>query len=193
MYKNFNEGMIEVITGPMFSGKSEELLRRIRTLEYAKLKPLVIKPKFDIRFSDNEIVSRSGSRHKTIVLQNISEVYELLKNSQYKAIAIDEANFFGAELIEVAKNLANSGYLVIISGLDQDYLQRPFSPIPELLAMAERITKLQAVCIICQHAASTSFRKVKNNETNLLGDVNEYEARCRKCHNLGLKSQKNTK
>ncbi|WP_027122942.1 thymidine kinase [Metamycoplasma spumans] len=189
MYKIFNEGMIEIITGPMFSGKSEELLRRLRTLEYAKLKPLVIKPKFDTRFSEEEIVSRSGVRHKTHILSDIREVYDLLKFDTYKAIVIDEAHFFGKDLVAVADNLANLGYLVIIAGLDQDYLRRPFGPIPDLLAIAERVTKLQAICVVCQHAASTSFRKIESNQQNLLGNYHEYEARCRKCHNKGEKQK----
>ncbi|TPR53708.1 thymidine kinase [Metamycoplasma neophronis] len=190
MYKIFNEGMIEVITGPMFSGKSEELLRRLRTLEYAKLKPLVIKPKFDTRFSAEEIVSRSGISHKTHILDNIKDIYDLLKQDSYKAVVIDEAHFFGHDLVLVADDLANLGYLVIIAGLDQDYLRQPFGPMPELMAIAERVTKLQAICVVCQHAASTSFRKVASNKTNLLGNYHEYEARCRKCHVHGEKMKK---
>jgi len=189
MYKTFNDGMIEVITGPMFSGKSEELLRRVRTLEYAKMLPLLIKPEYDNRFSDDEIVSRCGVRRKTHSLKNINDVYELLKQDKYKAIIIDEAHFFGNSLIEVADDLANKGYLVIVAGLDQDYLRKPFGPIPALMAMAERVTKLQAICVVCQHAASTSFRKDSSNEQNLIGDYNEYEARCRKCHIMGQKQK----
>ncbi|TPE57987.1 thymidine kinase [[Mycoplasma] falconis] len=189
MYKNFNEGMIEVITGPMFSGKSEELLRRLRTLEYAKLKPLVIKPQFDTRFSSKEIVSRAGVKHQTHVLSDINEVYQLLRLDKYKAVVIDEAHFFSLDLVSVADDLANKGYLVIVAGLDQDYLRKPFGPIPNLLAIAERVTKLQAICVICQHAASTSYRKVSSDESHLLGNTQEYEARCRKCHNLGIKNK----
>ena len=189
MYKVFNDGMIEVIVGPMFSGKSEELLKRLRTLEYAKLTPLVIKPKFDSRFSETEIVSRSGVKHDTHTLSNIREVYDLLKNKEYKAILIDEAHWFNDELVDVADDLANKGYLVIVAGLDMDYLRRPFGPMPKLLAIAERITKLQAICVVCQHAASTSFRKSASSELNVLGDIDIYEARCRKCHNLGMKKK----
>ncbi|AWX42837.1 thymidine kinase [Metamycoplasma cloacale] len=189
MYKIFNEGMIEVITGPMFSGKSEELLRRLRTIEYAKLKPLVIKPSFDTRFSDNEIVSRAGIKSKTHCLKNIKEIYELLKEDQYKAVVIDEAHFFDETLVEVADDLANRGYLVIIAGLDQDYTRKPFGCIPQLLAIAERVTKLQAICVQCQHAASTSYRKIKSDQQNVLGNYQEYEARCRKCHIKGSTSK----
>ncbi|AWX69298.1 thymidine kinase [[Mycoplasma] anseris] len=187
MYKTFNEGMIEVIVGPMFSGKSEELLKRLRILEYAKFKSLVVKPVFDKRFSETEIVSRCGVRHKTHTIENANQIYDLLKQDDYQAVLIDEANFFGNDLIEVADNLANKGLLVIISGLDQDYKRRPFGPMPQLMAIAERVTKLQAICVVCQHAASTSFRKIESDETQVLGNFNEYEARCRKCHNKGIK------
>ncbi|AZG68696.1 thymidine kinase [Mycoplasma struthionis] len=188
MYKIFNEGMIEVITGPMFSGKSEELLRRLRTLEYAKLKPLVIKPKFDTRFSSEKIISRSGVSHETHVLEDINDLYLLLKKDpEIKAVVIDEAHFFNQDLVKVADDLANKGYLIIVAGLDQDYLRQPFGPIPNLLAIAERVTKLAAICVKCQHAASTSFRKIKDNSQHLLGDQDEYEVRCRKCHVKGMK------
>lgn len=185
MYKTFNDGMIEIITGPMFSGKSEELLKRLRILEYAKLKPLVIKPIFDNRFSENNIVSRSGVKHITHSIKNIEEIYALLEKDTYKAILIDEAHFFSESIVEIADDLANKGYLVIISGLDLNYLRKPFNHMAKLMAIAERVTKLQAICVICQHAASTSFRKIKSDKINLLGDVDEYEARCRKCHIVG--------
>ncbi|MBN0970678.1 thymidine kinase [Mycoplasma phocoeninasale] len=187
MYKNFNDGMIEIITGPMFSGKSEELLKKIRILEYAKLKPLVIKPTFDNRFSDDSIVSRAGTKNKTFTIKEPKEIYELLLKDKYKAILIDEAHFFDKSLVNIADDLANKGYLIIIAGLDQNYLREPFGPMPELMAIAERITKLQAICVKCQHAASTSFRIVKSDKEHLLGDVSEYEARCRKCHYRNIK------
>ncbi|WP_330463695.1 thymidine kinase [Metamycoplasma gateae] len=190
MYKKFSNGMIELITGPMFSGKSEELLRRLRTLSYAKFNSLLIKPEYDNRFSEDEIVSRSGLKEKTHTLKNINDIYNLLKNDKYQAILIDEAHFFGQDLIKVADDLANLGYLLIIAGLDQDYLRRPFSPISDLMAMAETVTKLQAVCVVCQNIATTSYRKIKNNELNYIGDFNEYEARCRRCHILANKVKK---
>lgn len=190
MYKKFSNGMIELITGPMFSGKSEELLRRLRTLSYAKFNSLLIKPEYDNRFSEDEIVSRSGLKEKTHTLKNINDIYNLLKNDKYQAILIDEAHFFGQDLIKVADDLANLGYLLIIAGLDQDYLRRPFSPISDLMAVAETVTKLQAVCVVCQNIATTSYRKIKNNELNYIGDFNEYEARCRRCHILANKVKK---
>lgn len=190
MYKKFSNGMIELITGPMFSGKSEELLRRLRTLSYAKFNSLLIKPEYDNRFSEDEIVSRSGLKEKTHTLKNINDIYNLLKNDKYQAILIDEAHFFGQDLIKVADDLANLGYLLIIAGLDQDYLRRPFSPISDLMAIAETVTKLQAVCVVCQNIATTSYRKIKNNELNYIGDFNEYEARCRRCHILANKVKK---
>ncbi|RMA79113.1 thymidine kinase [Metamycoplasma subdolum] len=189
MYKNFNEGMIEVITGPMFSGKSEELLKRLRILEYAKLKPLVVKPQFDSRFSREKIVSRSGVSHETFTIKNSKDIFDLLKKDSYKAVLIDEANFFDDGLVEVADELANRGYLVIVAGLDQNFMRKPFGPMASLMAIAERVTKLQAICTICQHAASTSFRKVSSKIEHLLGDEDEYEARCRKCHLKGEKAK----
>lgn len=190
MYKNFSKGMIEIITGPMFSGKSEELLRRLRTLSYAKFNSLIIKPKYDNRFSENEIVSRCGLKHKTFSIKKIEEIYNLLNKQKYQAVLIDEAHFFGLDLINIADDLANKGYLVIIAGLDQDYQRRPFEPIPSLMAIAETVTKLQAICVVCQNIASTSYRKAKSDDLNYLGDYNEYEARCRKCHLLGEKVKK---
>ena len=181
MYKTFNNGMIEIITGPMFSGKSEELLRRLRTLEYAKFTSLVIKPDFDTRFSNKKIVSRAGNEHITHTIKDIEEIYDLLKEKNYNAILIDEAHFFSNKLVDVANELANKGYLVIVAGLDLNFKMQPFENIAHLMALAERVTKLQAVCMVCQHAASTSFRKVKVDEVNFLGDHSEYEARCRKC------------
>ncbi|MGX9372898.1 thymidine kinase [Mycoplasma sp. 3398] len=190
MYKRFSKGMIEIITGPMFSGKTEELLRRLRTLSYAKFNSLVIKPEYDNRFSDSEIVSRCGLKERTFSIKRIEDIYELLDKAKYDAILIDEAHFFGNNLISVADDLANKGYLIIIAGLDQDYRRQPFGPMPNLMAIAETITKLHAICVICQNVATTSYRKIKNKSLNLLGNYNEYEARCRKCHLLGENVQK---
>ncbi|WGI36788.1 thymidine kinase [Mesomycoplasma lagogenitalium] len=185
MYKKFSEGMIEVITGPMFSGKSEELLKRIRILEYANIKTLVIKPNFDTRFSENEIISRSGAKISTHSVSSADEIRELFKKKNYKAVAIDEVHFFNKDVLTLINELADDGIRVIVSGLDLDYLRRPFGIMPYLLSMAETITKLQAVCVRCKNAASTSFRKVNSRNLKMLGDIEEYEARCRSCHIKG--------
>ncbi|UWD34323.1 thymidine kinase [Mesomycoplasma molare] len=185
MYKKFSDGMIEVITGPMFSGKSEELLKRIRILEYANIKTLVIKPAFDNRFSDDEIISRSGAKISTHNANNAEEIKELFSKKNYKAIAIDEVHFFNKEVLNLICELADDGVRVIVSGLDTDYLRRPFGIVPSLLSMAENVTKLHAVCVKCKNAATTSFRKINNKSIKLLGDTEEYEARCRSCHIKG--------
>ncbi|PYF43081.1 thymidine kinase [Metamycoplasma alkalescens] len=185
MYKKFSDGMIEVITGPMFSGKSEELLKKLRTLSYAKFDALVIKPDFDSRFSKDEIVSRCGLKEKTFTIKDIKDIYSLLEKKKYQAILIDEAHFFSNELVDVVDDLANKGYLIIVAGLDQDYQRKPFGPIPNLMAIAEKVTKLQAICVVCQNIATTSYKKINNHQLHFLGDYDEYEARCRKCHNKG--------
>ncbi|MBN3535056.1 thymidine kinase [Mycoplasma procyoni] len=185
MYKKFSEGMIEVITGPMFSGKSDELLKRIRILGYANIKTLVIKPVFDNRFSENEIISRSGSKIATHNASSADEIRELFEKGNYKAVAIDEIHFFSKDILGLIGELADDGVRVIVSGLDMDYLRRPFGIMPSILAMAEHVTKLQAICVKCKNAATTSFRKGNSRSLKLLGDIEEYEARCRSCHIKG--------
>ncbi|VEU59697.1 thymidine kinase [Mesomycoplasma neurolyticum] len=182
MYKKFYKGMIEVITGPMFSGKSDELLKRIRILKYANIETLVIKHKFDKRFSDEEIISRTGAKVKAKSASNIEEIKKLFNPRIHQAIAIDEAQFFQKDLVNFINEKADQGIRIIVSGLDMDYLRRPFGIMPQILAIAEHITKLQAICLQCKKAASTTFRKTKSNALKVLGDVDEYEARCRNCH-----------
>ncbi|MBG0730566.1 thymidine kinase [Mycoplasma sp. 'Moose RK'] len=182
MYKKFFEGLIEVITGPMFSGKSDELIKRVRILSYANIKTLVIKPLIDDRFSKCEIVSRSGLRIPTYSAQTTKEIKELFGLEKYQAIAIDEIQFFDSEVVEFLDQLANKGIRVIVSGLDQDFRRRPFGNLPNLMAIAESVTKLQAVCVICKRAATTSARKTNSDQQTLIGDNFEYEARCRACH-----------
>lgn len=187
MYRKFSEGMIEVITGPMFSGKSDEILKRIIILNYANVKTIIFKPTIDNRFSETEIVSRSGAKMKAYNVKNSQEIRKIIegKKSKYKAIAIDEVHFFDRDLVNLVDELANQGYRVMLSGLDQDFLRRPFGIMPQLLAIAEQVTKLQAVCLNCKNAASTTFRKNKKTNVRLIGDVDEYESRCRSCHIKG--------
>ncbi|MBN4089244.1 thymidine kinase [Mycoplasma enhydrae] len=190
MNEKYNKGSIEIITGPMYSGKSEELLRKFKTLWYVGFNSLIIKPKFDNRFSETEIVSRAGTKCDTYTLEDINEIYSLLKKEHYDSILIDEAHFFSEDIIKIADDLANKGYLVVIAGLDQDYLHKPFGPMPQLMAIAERVTKLNAICVICKNLASMSYRKIDSEEQRLLGDYNEYEPRCRRCYNLGKNIKK---
>ncbi|CAL59401.1 Thymidine kinase [Mycoplasmopsis agalactiae] len=187
MYLKNGLGQLEVITGPMFSGKTEELLKRINILKIAGINSLVIKPKFDTRFSENEIVSRTGAKHKAI---NVSSSKEILDHwsTKYMCVAIDEVNFMDEDILSVIEELIYKGVKVICSGLDMDFKRRPFDVMAKVLASADSILKLKAVCLECKSDAGFSFRKVKSDELNLLGD-SEYEARCRICHIKGEKEK----
>ena len=174
-----NVGWIEVICGPMFSGKSEELIRRLRRAMIARKRVEVFKPTIDDRYSDDEIVSHGDLRMKSQVVKDAAEITGRL-DWRSEVIGIDEANFMGPELVEVAQRLADSGKQVIISGLDTDYLGRPFAPIPDLLAHAESITKTLAICVRCGAPANRTQRLVDHADRLLVG-ANDYEARCRLC------------
>ncbi|WP_027120742.1 thymidine kinase [Mycoplasmopsis lipofaciens] len=178
-----SEGFLQVITGPMFSGKTEELLKRIKILQIAEIETLVVKPKFDNRFSETELVSRTGAKIKA---KNIEKADDILKlwNNKYRAVAIDEINFLNEDIIPVIEELLLKGVNVICSGLDMDFLRRPFGITPKLLAIADKVTKLKAVCLKCKKNAGFSFRKINVNDLNCLGDET-YEARCRICHIKG--------
>lgn len=190
MFRRSPKGLIEVITGPMFSGKTEELIKRVRILEYAEIKTLVIKPEIDNRISGNKIISRSGVETRTEIIKNANEILKLW-NDSYNAIIIDEVQFFDNTLIPIIENLAAKGKRVIISGIDTDYNMKPFGIMPYLLAIADDIVKLVAVCLICKNAASKSFRKSNEKEITKIGDKDEYEARCRACHVAGTKKKSN--
>ncbi|AMD81089.1 thymidine kinase [Mycoplasmopsis canis PG 14] len=177
------EGTLEIITGPMFSGKTEELLKRIKILEITEINTMVFKPSFDTRFDAKKIVSRTGAKTKAIVIKNSKEILDHW-NEEYKAVAIDEVNFLDEGIFEVIDKLVLSGVRVIASGLDMDFLRRPFGVTPGLLAIADEVKKLKAVCLVCKSDAAFSFRKENNEQLNVLGDQ-EYEARCRRCHILG--------
>ncbi len=183
-----NIGWIEVICGPMFSGKSEELIRRLRRSMIARKRVQVFKPAIDTRYSDDEIVSHGDVRMKSEV---VSEAGEILTRMDWRTevIGVDEANFMGPGLIEVAGRLADSGKKVIIAGLDTDYMGRPFSPIPELLALAESITKTLAICMRCGNPAKHTQRLVDSNDLIVVGASGMYEARCRRCFEPGVPKQ----
>ena len=173
-------GWIEVVAGCMFSGKTEELIRRLRRAKIAKLDVKIFKPKIDNRYSENEIVSHSEQSLPSIIVEDSNSILELAVDAQ--VIGIDEAQFFDNNLIEVCNQLANDGKRVIVAGLDQDYRGIPFEPIPQLLAIAEYITKTLAICVNCGNPADKTQRKIKSGERVLVGASDSYEARCRKCH-----------
>lgn len=175
-----NTGWIEVIAGCMFSGKTEELIRRLRRAKIAKLNVKVFKPKIDNRYSDNQIVSHSEQSLPSIIVENPFEILDLSEDAH--VVGIDEAQFFSNELVDVANKLADQGKRVIIAGLDMDYRGIPFEPMPQLLAVAEYITKTLAICVNCGNPADRTQRKIASNERVLVGAADSYEARCRKCH-----------
>jgi thymidine kinase len=172
-------GWIEVVVGCMFSGKTEELIRRLRRAEIAKQKVMVFKPKIDNRYSSDHIVSHSEARLKSLVVENSSEVEQLSQGAQ--VIGIDEGQFFDVGIVEVAERLANQGKRVVIAGLDQDYRGKPFEPMPQLLAVAEYITKTLAICVVCGNPADRTQRTIASSERVVVGAKDSYEARCRRC------------
>jgi len=173
-------GWIEVITGCMFSGKTEELIRRLRRAQIAKQKVKIFKPKIDARYSDNSIVSHNEQSLPSILIEDINEVLKYSDDAQ--VIGIDEAQFFNEEIVSICNSLASQGKRVIVSGLDQDYTGKPFEPVPQLLAVAEYITKQHAICVVCGNPADKTQRKTTESERVIVGAADIYEARCRKCH-----------
>ena len=180
-------GWIEVICGSMFSGKSEELIRRLRRAQIARQKVQIFKPKFDTRYGEDEIVSHSEMR---IPSRNVQSSVDLLHmvDDNTEVVGIDEGQFFDAELPAICNTLASRGKRVIVAGLDQDYLGKPFEPMPQLLAIAEYITKTLAICMVCGNPANHTQRLVANSDRLLLGAQGTYEARCRRCFDPALAS-----
>ena len=173
-------GWIEAICGSMYSGKTEELIRRLRRSEIAKQKVTIIKPQIDTRYSDNHIVSHSDLKIPSIPVKSASEILE--KAMDADVVGIDEAQFFGMELVDVCQTLADKGKRVIVAGLDQDYRGEPFEPIPELLAISEYITKTLAICMVCGNPANRTQRTTEDEERVIVGGTKIYEARCRNCY-----------
>ena len=173
-------GWIEVIAGCMFSGKTEELIRRLRRAQIAKQTVKIFKPRIDTRYSESDIVSHNEQSLPSILISDINEVTEFAKDAQ--VIGIDEAQFFSNDIIDICNKLANEGKRVIVAGLDQDYKGVPFEPMPHLLAIAEYITKTLAICVVCGNPADKTQRKTKSSERVIVGASDIYEARCRKCH-----------
>lgn len=183
-----NIGWIEVICGPMFSGKSEELMRRLRRAMIARRRVQVFKPVIDTRYSANEIVSHGDIRMKSEIVDSAADILKVL-DWRTQVVGIDEANFLGPELVEVANQLADSGKQVLLAGLDTDFMGRPFAPVPELLAHAESITKTLAICMRCGNPAKHTQRLVESDDLIVVGAAGMYEARCRRCFEPGVPKQ----
>ncbi len=186
-------GWIEVICGSMFSGKTEELIRRVRRAQIARQRVELFKPVIDKRYSDNEIVSHDAQKLPSRVVKDANEIIPLSLEAQ--VVAIDEAQFYKKNLVVVCKTLANMGKRVIVAGLDTDYRGEPFEPIPQLLAISEYITKTHAICVTCGNPANFTYRKSKSENQVLIGTSDIYEARCRNCfeappENKGAKEKK---
>lgn len=180
-----NTGWIEVICGPMFSGKSEELIRRLRRARIARRRVQVFKPAIDLRYSADEIVSHTDARLKAEVVNSGSEILSRL-DWRTQVVGVDEANFMGGEMVDIAQQLADSGKQVVIAGLDTDYLGRPFPPMPDLLALAESISKMLAICMRCGNPAKHTQRLVESGDLIVVGATGMYEARCRRCFEPGI-------
>lgn len=189
MYIKQRDGWIEVITGPMFAGKTEELIRRVKRLEYAKQNIIVFKPTIDDRYAENEVVSHNNNRTRSINISKSSEIMEYV-DDYTEVVAIDEIQFLDDEAVEICEYLANHGIRVIVSGLDRDFRGEPFSFMPKLLSLAEEVTKLSAICVKC-HTPATRTQRIINGKPAqyddpiiLVGAKDSYEARCRHCHEV---------
>ncbi|MCI9049689.1 MAG: thymidine kinase [Coprobacillus sp.] len=195
MYNQYREGWLEVICGCMFAGKTEELIRRINVLSYAKKNIVVFKPKIDNRYSDEEIVSHAGAHIPCIVVEKGKDILNYIHND-VDVIAIDEIQFFDRDIIDVCEYLADKGIRVMVAGLDKDFRGEPFGVVPELLTRAEFVTKLTAVCAKCGAPATRTQRLLKGKPVAfeqpivLIGDDDHYEPRCRHCHEIPNKPQK---
>jgi thymidine kinase len=177
-------GWVEVITGSMFSGKSEELIRRVRRAQIARQRVQLFKPRVDDRFGPDEIVSHSDMKMPSQVVASAGEVLERVQ-PETEVVAIDEGQFFDLSLVGVVNALADRGVRVIVAGLDQDYRGRPFEPMPQLMAVAEYVDKTLAICMQCGAAANRSQRLVASTDRVVVGGAQQYEARCRHCFLVG--------
>lgn len=178
------KGWIEVICGSMFSGKTEELIRRLKRANFARQKVEIFKPSIDKRYDEVHVVSHDSNSIKSTPVESASSI--LLYANNVDVIGIDEAQFFDERLPDVCNQLANQGIRVIVAGLDMDYLGKPFGPIPALLAIAEYVTKVHAVCMHCGNLANHSHRTVQANDLVLLGEKDHYEPLCRDCYTKSL-------
>jgi thymidine kinase len=178
-------GSIEVITGSMFSGKTEELIRRLRRAQFAGLKVEIFKPSLDKRYSETRVVSHDEKSIISTPVDNASAI--LLFAGDVNVIGIDEAQFFDHSIVEVCNKLADNGIRIVVAGLDMDFMGKPFGPMPALLAIAEYVTKVHAICMRCGNLAQYSFRKSEEDQIVVLGEKDKYEPLCRNCYNEILK------
>lgn len=197
MIPEYNQklGWIEVICGPMFAGKSEELIRRVKRMEYAHQKFICFKPKIDNRYSENEIVSHSKNKTKSVNIEKSSDIKKYL-NDEYKVVVIDEVQFLDKDIVSLCSELADKGYRVIVAGLDMDFRGVPFENVSLLLSKAEYITKLSAICVKCGAPATRTQRIVNGIPADyddpiiIVGASQTYEPRCRHCHDVPHKMLK---
>lgn len=184
---NINTGWIEIITGSMFSGKTEELIRRLKRAMIANQKVKLFKPSIDNRYAENKVISHDENELDSISVSSTADILKFIDDEE--VIAIDEVQFFNEEIIELAERLANEGKRVILAGLDMDYLAKPFSPMPQLMAIAEYVTKIHAICVKCGNLANYSHRKISSEELVEIGEKDVYEPLCRSCYNILKKDQ----
>lgn len=183
------KGFIEVICGSMFSGKTEELIRRLKRAKYARQRVEIFKPAVDVRYDVENVVSHDENVIHSTPVESSSQI--LLLTADVDVVGIDEAQFFDTEIINVCNMLADRGIRVIVAGLDMDFLGKPFGPMPALLATAEYVTKVHAICLHCGELAHVSHRMVENNKLVLLGETDTYEPLCRSCYNKAIKPETN--
>ena len=181
-------GCIEVICGSMFSGKTEELIRRLKRAQFANQKIAIFKPTIDVRYSDVEVVSHDLHSLKSTPITDAAFMLEIPEDIQ--VVGIDEAQFFGENIVEVCQTLANRGARVIIAGLDTDRLGKPFGPMPALMAIAEDVQKVHAICVKCGNLANHSHRLSKSEDLVVLGEKDIYEPLCRECYNKAVEEEK---
>lgn len=189
MYKISNSGWIEIITGPMYCGKSEELIRRLRRVSIAEQTARVFKPSLDKRYNQESVVSHNGTRIEAVPVDHPEELMERL-DENIEVVGIDEIQFFHDDIVDICEELANSDIRVITAGLDRDFRGEPFDPVPELIARAEYVEKLHAICVECGEPASRTQRLIDGKPASyddpviMVGAEEVYEARCRSCHEV---------
>ena len=191
--EKYRQGRIEVVCGSMFSGKTEELIRRIKRATFARQRVVIFKPQIDTRYSEEEVVSHDRNAVKSVPLSTSAEILNYLSSHatstdgyDFDVVGIDEAQFFGMDLVAVCNQLANNGVRVIIAGLDMDFQCTPFGPIPALCAVADEVTKVHAICVKCGALAYVSHRLVHDQNQVLIGEQAEYEPLCRECYKKAM-------
>lgn len=182
-------GSIEVICGSMFSGKTEELIRRMKRAVFANQKVAIYKPAIDVRYSETQVVSHDQHKIQSTPIKDAAQMLQAIEDG-IEVVGVDEAQFFGANIVEVVQALANKGIRVIIAGLDTDFLGKPFGPMPSLMAVAEDVQKVHAICVKCGSPAQHSHRLSKSGKLVVLGEKDIYEPLCRHCYNAAVASEK---